>query len=61
MHQRLGRDKDDILETYDSQSPGVLTSLLGESATGLWRLTAADRSPRDVGVLKSWSLTLELG
>ena len=61
LHQRLGRDKDDILETYDSQSPGVLTSLLGESATGLWRLTAADRSPRDVGVLKSWSLTLHLG
>jgi subtilisin-like proprotein convertase family protein len=53
----MGRD--DLLETYDSASPGVLTPLLGEPVTGLWRLTAADRAPRDVGVLKSWTLELE--
>ncbi len=61
LHPRLGRDQDDIIETYDSASPGVLTTLLGETATGLWRLTAADRAPRDVGMLKSWTLELETG
>lgn len=61
LHQRLGNNTDNIIETYDSSSPGVLTVLVGEGALGFWRLTASDRAPRDVGVLKSWSLELETG
>lgn len=60
LHGRLGMGSDDLVETYDSASPGVLATLLGEAAAGIWRLTAKDLAPRDVGVLRSWEIELHL-
>ncbi|MEB3321713.1 MAG: M6 family metalloprotease domain-containing protein [Synechococcaceae cyanobacterium] len=61
LHGRLGMGRDDLIETYDSASPGVLSPMLGEPASGIWRLTAKDLAPRDVGVLRSWEIELHLG
>lgn len=58
LHARLGGSMDDLATTYDSSSPGVLSSMVGQSMQGDWVLLVADRAGQDVGTLRSWRVEL---
>jgi M6 family metalloprotease-like protein len=58
LHAQLGGSADNLVATYDSGSPGVLASMLGQPMQGNWVLTVSDRAARDVGKLKSWQIEL---
>jgi subtilisin-like proprotein convertase family protein len=58
LHAQLGGSRDDLVATYDSASPGVLTSMVGQPMQGNWTLRVVDRARRDVGTLRRWRLEL---
>jgi subtilisin-like proprotein convertase family protein len=58
LHAQLGGSTDNIVATFDSASPGVLATMLGQSIAGSWVLNVSDRAQRDVGKLRSWSIEL---
>ncbi len=58
LHPQLGGSADNLIATYDSAVPGVLTAMIGQSMKGLWTLNVADRVRVDVGKLRSWSIEL---
>jgi subtilisin-like proprotein convertase family protein len=58
LHPQLGGSADNLVATYDSAVPGVLTAMIGQSMKGLWTLNVADRVRVDVGKLRSWSIEL---
>jgi len=59
LHARLGEDEDDLVDAYDSASPGTLTSLVGQPVRGTWTLTVVDQLHREVGRLNAWRLRLQ--
>ena len=59
LHAQLGGSNDDLVATYDSASPGLLSGMLGQSMQGDWVLNVSDRAPRDVGKLKNWKIELK--
>jgi len=66
LHNRSGGDTDNIVKTYDdpgtpADGPGSLADFIGESVTGIWKLTVADQASQDVGTLNSWSLKIAAG
>jgi subtilisin-like proprotein convertase family protein len=56
LHDRGGRDADNIVRTWRAADLLALAALVGSDAGGTWRLTAADTARRDVGKLNRWSL-----
>jgi M6 family metalloprotease-like protein len=58
LHAQIGGSSDNLVATYDSASPGVLTNMRGQPMLGDWILSVSDRASRDVGELRSWSLEL---
>jgi subtilisin-like proprotein convertase family protein len=56
LHDRSGREADNILRTWRAADLPGLAALVGRDAGGTWRLTAADTARRDVGKLNRWSL-----
>jgi len=58
LHAQLGGSADNIVTTYDSSLPGVLTNMIGQSIPGPWILNVSDRARRDIGRLRSWSIEL---
>jgi len=58
LHARLGGSQDNLVETYDSASPGVLSSMRGQAMQGDWVLAVSDRASQDTGKLKSWRIEL---
>ena len=58
LHAQLGGSADDLVATYDSASPGVLSSMLGQPMAGNWVLNVSARARQDVGKLRSWSIEL---
>jgi len=58
LHAQLGGSRDNLVETYDSASPGVLSSMRGQAMQGDWVLAVADRASQDIGKLKSWRIEL---
>jgi M6 family metalloprotease-like protein len=61
LHAQLGGSSDNIVETYDSASPGVLASLVGQPMQGLWVLNVADRARADIGTLRKWDIEIKSG
>ena len=59
LHPQLGGPADDLMATYDSAVPGVLSSMIGQPIAGDWILNVADLAKRDVGTLRRWSIELE--
>ena len=49
LHDRTDGTADDIFETYTSVDHAGLAALVGESATGVWELTAGDYVPSTDG------------
>ncbi|MFP2898401.1 M6 family metalloprotease domain-containing protein [Corallococcus sp. 4LFB] len=58
LHAQLGGPADNLVATYDSASPGMLTNLLGQPMKGDWILNVSDRARDDVGTLRSWGVEL---
>lgn len=59
LHARLGGGQDNLVTTYDSASPGQLSSMVGQPMQGSWILKVADRARVDVGTLRRWSIEIE--
>jgi M6 family metalloprotease-like protein len=60
LHQRAGRDADNLVATFTGDNTPPLAGLAGESAAGDWVLRVADREAADLGKLNSWRLELRL-
>jgi M6 family metalloprotease-like protein len=58
LHAQLGGAADNLVATYDSASPGVLSTMVGQPMKGEWVLNVSDRAARDVGKLKRWKIDL---
>jgi subtilisin-like proprotein convertase family protein len=58
LHGQAGGSANDIVATFDSSSPGVLTPLLGSPMQGDWLLRVTDLAADDTGVLRRWRLEL---
>jgi M6 family metalloprotease-like protein len=61
LHARLGGSSDNLMETYDSASLGVLADMVGQPMQGNWTLTVSDRARADVGTLRKWSIEIASG
>ena len=61
LHAQLGGSNDNLVATYDSASPGVLSSLVGQPMQGAWVLNVADRARSDVGTFKKWDIEIKSG
>ena len=59
LHPQLGGSADDLVATYDSASPGVLSGMIGQPMKGAWVLNVSDRASRDVGKFHRWTIELE--
>ena len=58
LHAQLGGSTDNLVTTYNSASPGVLSSMIGQPMKGNSILNVSDRAKQDVGKLKSWKIEL---
>ncbi|HET7770436.1 MAG TPA: proprotein convertase P-domain-containing protein, partial [Chloroflexota bacterium] len=61
LHGQIGGGQRDLVMTYDSTPPSVLTSLVGQAVKGTWLLRVADLVRRDVGTLNRWGLEITPG
>jgi extracellular elastinolytic metalloproteinase len=60
LHDRGGAGADDLIKTYATQATPELAIFLGQEARGEWTLEVADLEGRDVGLLRTWVLELDL-
>jgi extracellular elastinolytic metalloproteinase len=60
LHDRSGRDRDNIIATYTSAAQAGLAAFVGQSVQGAWTLRVADLAGRDVGKLNRWELEITL-
>ena len=60
LHDRGGASGDDLIGTYATEATPELAIFLGKEARGEWTLEVADLEGRDVGMLRSWALELDL-
>ncbi|HSW05307.1 proprotein convertase P-domain-containing protein [Aquabacterium sp.] len=58
VHERSGRDADNLIRDWNSTPAGGLAALVGEAAGGNWTLKVADLDARDEGKLNRWRLRL---
>ncbi|HWT01626.1 MAG TPA: proprotein convertase P-domain-containing protein [Pyrinomonadaceae bacterium] len=56
LHDRTGREADNIIRTWTSQDTTALQALRGQQAGGPWRLTVADLEAQDTGKLNRWKI-----
>jgi M6 family metalloprotease-like protein len=61
LHDRTGRDTDDLHLDLRSEPPSVLQNLVGQPVGGDWRLTVSDLARADTGVLRQWRLEVTPG
>lgn len=54
LHNRTGGNTDNLSSTYTTE----LAGLAGQPASGTWTLRVGDYAGSDIGVLKSWRLTI---
>ncbi len=58
LHNREGRNGDDIMKTYDSADFSALRTLLDKDIEGDWTLHVVDHARQDAGRLMHWSLDI---
>ena len=61
LHGQVGGSQRNLIATYDSTPPSVLTPLVGQPAKGTWLLRVADVVRQDVGILNRWSIAITPG
>lgn len=59
LHPQLGGSADNLVVTFDSTVPGVLSGMVGQPMMGVWTLNVSDRARVDVGTFRSWSIELK--
>lgn len=59
IHIHEGGGSANLVRDYDSDTPGVMPNMAGQTVTGDWTLHVADRSSSDTGTFKSWGLEIE--
>lgn len=59
LHDRAGRDGDDIRATYRSGADAAIAGIVGEQAAGVWALHAVDTAKRDTGRINAWRIELD--
>jgi subtilisin-like proprotein convertase family protein len=59
LHNRAGRDQDDLKRAWESASLPALAALAGEPIQGRWTLAIRDLERRDTGRLNWWGLEIE--
>ena len=60
LHDRAGADTDNIRKTYLSADTPGLATLRNRTITGDWTLRVQDLAAQDTGVLRSWTLELDV-
>ncbi len=60
LHNRIGGNQDNLIETYDSISSSALATLVNSQIGGNWVLRVTDLAGQDIGKLNRWSLELTL-
>jgi subtilisin-like proprotein convertase family protein len=58
LHDRTGRDADNLIVTHTPATLPGLDRLRGEPIAGAWKLQVADREAVDLGKLNRWSLEI---
>jgi subtilisin-like proprotein convertase family protein len=58
LHDRTGGSTDNLIRSWKATNTAGLAQLLGQVASGAWRLEVADFAAVDIGKLNSWRLTL---
>jgi subtilisin-like proprotein convertase family protein/subtilisin family serine protease len=58
LHDREGRDADNVIRTFTASAVPGLAALRGKDAKGKWSLRVADVARRDEGKLNRWSLQI---
>jgi subtilisin-like proprotein convertase family protein len=60
LHNKKGGIRDNVPKTFNLKNSPDLKEFLGKHAAGSFTLNAADHAQNDIGVLKDWSLTVEV-
>lgn len=60
LHNKKGGIRDNVPKTFNLKNSPGLKKFLGKHAAGSFTLNAADHAQHDIGVLKDWSLTVEM-
>ncbi len=60
LHNKKGGIRDNIPKTFNLKNSPGLREFLGKHAAGSFTLNAADHAQHDIGILKDWSLTVEV-
>lgn len=58
LHDRTGRDANDVVKTYTSSNAPVLNELSSEPISGNWQLKVSDHAGQDVGKLNRWKVVI---
>ena len=59
LHNRTGRNADDIIKTYTASTTPLLASLIGQSIQGEWQLLLSDHAGQDIGKLNNWKILIQ--
>jgi subtilisin-like proprotein convertase family protein len=59
LHDRRGANARDIKRTFDLAAAPALAGLVGQPASGTWRLLVQDLAAADVGRLDRWELEIQ--
>lgn len=60
LHNRTGGRTKDLVQAYTADTLDALAALVGQPVRGSWTLRIADLAPLDRGVLRRWSLDIDL-
>jgi subtilisin-like proprotein convertase family protein len=60
LHDKAGGSTHDLLVTVDSGTVAGLATMVGQPVAGPWTLRVRDVASQDSGVLKRWTLEIEL-
>jgi subtilisin-like proprotein convertase family protein/subtilisin family serine protease len=60
LNNREGGIRDNIPQTFNLKNSPNLENFLGKHAAGSFTLNAADHAQNDIGILRDWSLTIEM-
>ncbi len=60
LHNRTGGNTENLYGTYRSSSNDALAALADTSVSGEWKLRVLDLMGADTGVLKKWSIAIDL-
>ncbi|HKQ51437.1 MAG TPA: proprotein convertase P-domain-containing protein [Pyrinomonadaceae bacterium] len=58
LHDRTGRDADNIIRAWTSQDTPALQALRGQQAGGTWQLSVTDLEAQDTGKLNRWKIEI---